>query len=142
MTQIERRQTRIRRIKHKLMSTRAQVEVVATAPEAHHHIGISQKRHEHIPSFVRDREGDPAVQVSTISNLFEIWLTTAKNFMSKLKAHISPRIKALVSQDNHSHPELAPISGTVKSQAPDESRLLLKHDRMYLHNVLRVNYTT
>jgi hypothetical protein len=144
MTQIERRQTRIRRIKHKLISTRAQVqvEVVATAPEAHHHIGTSQKRREHIPSFVHDREGDPAVQVSTISNLIEIWLTTAKNFMSKLKAHILPRIKALVSQDDHSPPEHAPISGTVESQALEESRLLLKHDCMYLHNVLRVNYTT
>ena len=66
MTQIERRQTRICRIKHKLMSTRAPVEVVATAPEAHHHIGTSQKRHEHIPSFVCDHEGDPAVQVMVL----------------------------------------------------------------------------
>jgi hypothetical protein len=64
MTQIERRQTRIRRIKHKLMSTRAQVEVVATTAEVHHHIGASQNHDEHIPSFVRGHEGDPAVQVS------------------------------------------------------------------------------
>jgi hypothetical protein len=102
MTQIEQHQMRICCIKHKLMLTRAPVKVIATAPKAHHHISTSQKHHEHIPSFVRDHKGDPAIQVSTISQLFKIWLMTAKNFMSKLKAHILPRIKALVSQDNQS----------------------------------------
>jgi hypothetical protein len=69
MTQIERRQTRIRRIKRKLMSTGAQVEVVATNAEVHHHIGASQNHHEHIPSFVHGHEGDPAVQVSSSSRV-------------------------------------------------------------------------
>jgi biotin synthase-related radical SAM superfamily protein len=66
MTRIERRQARIRRIKHKLTKKRAQAEDVATAPDAHHHIGSSQNRYEHIPSFLRAREGDPAIQVCVV----------------------------------------------------------------------------
>jgi hypothetical protein len=62
MTQIERRQTRIRRLKHKI-SDRPEPEDVATTPAAHHHIGSSQNRPEHIPTFLRANEGDPAIQV-------------------------------------------------------------------------------
>lgn len=66
MTRIERRQARIRRIKHKLTARSAQNEDVATSPDAHHHIGLSQNRHEHIPSFLHVHEGDPATQVCAI----------------------------------------------------------------------------
>jgi hypothetical protein len=67
MTQIERRQTRIRRIKHKFMAKRAPLEEVAMTADAHYHVGASQSRHEHIPSFVREHEGDPAVKVGIFS---------------------------------------------------------------------------
>jgi hypothetical protein len=70
MTQIERRQARIRRIKHKLTQKRAQAEDVATTPDAHHHIGSSQKRHEHIPTFLRAHEEDPAILVSVVFTHF------------------------------------------------------------------------
>jgi hypothetical protein len=66
MTRIERRQARIRRIKHKLTAKMAQVENVASAPEAHHHIGSSQNRYEHIPSFLHAHEGDPAILVCAV----------------------------------------------------------------------------
>jgi len=66
MTQIERRQTRIRRIKHKLSLKNAQEEDVATVPDAHHHIGKSQNRHEHIGTFLRENKGDPAIKVHII----------------------------------------------------------------------------
>lgn len=66
ITRIERRQARIRRIKHKLTARRAQSEDVATSPDAHHHIGSSQKHHEHIPSFLQVHKGDPAIQVCAI----------------------------------------------------------------------------
>jgi hypothetical protein len=64
MTQIERRQARIRRIKHRFTSHRADVEHVGMAPDAHFHIGSSQNRSEHIPSFLHAHERDPAIQVS------------------------------------------------------------------------------
>ena len=63
MTRIEQHQARIHRIKHKLTARRAQNEDVAASPDAHHHIGLSQSHHEHIPSFLHMHEGDPATQV-------------------------------------------------------------------------------
>jgi hypothetical protein len=72
MTRIERRQARIRRIKHKLLPTRAQTEDVAAVLDVHHHIGKSQNRHEHIGTFLRANEGDPAIKVIIFSFLFEV----------------------------------------------------------------------
>ena len=66
MTQMERRQARIRRIKHRLSSTRAQAEHVAAESEAHYHIGVSQNRHKHIGTFLRFHEGDPAINVGIL----------------------------------------------------------------------------
>jgi hypothetical protein len=43
-----------------------QAKNVATAPDAHHHIGSSQNCHEHILSFLREHEGDPAIRVGFI----------------------------------------------------------------------------
>lgn len=62
MTKIERRQTRIRRIKQKL-SNEIHTEDVATTPDAHHHIGLSENRYEHIGSFLNAHSGDPAIEV-------------------------------------------------------------------------------
>jgi hypothetical protein len=72
MTQMERRQARIRRIKHSLSSTRAQAEPVAAEPEARYHIGVSQNRPEHIGTFLRSHEGDPAIKVGILFTLSEI----------------------------------------------------------------------
>jgi hypothetical protein len=50
-----------------------------------------------------------------------------------------------MSQECSSPLEHAPINEAIilpTSDAPDYSRLFFKHDRMYLHNILRVNYTT
>jgi hypothetical protein len=62
LTRIERRQTRLNRIKRKL-SPQIPVEGVATTPEAHHHIGMSENRYEHIGTFLRSHSGDPAMKV-------------------------------------------------------------------------------
>jgi hypothetical protein len=72
MTRIERRQARIRRLKHKLLSKRVPLEHVAIVPDAHHHIGSSEKCPEHIPSFLRAHEGDPAIKVCLNLYLLEI----------------------------------------------------------------------
>jgi hypothetical protein len=61
LTQIERRQARIRRIKQKCRQNRN--ERVANTPEAHHHIGRSENQFEHIGTFLNAHAGDPAVKV-------------------------------------------------------------------------------
>ena len=63
---IERRQARIRRIRQRLnalQSGAADREVILNNPEAHHHIGISEKIPVHFRSFFRSFAGDPAIKV-------------------------------------------------------------------------------
>lgn len=65
MTQIERRQTRIRRIREKLAHTEyARDEDASTSPGAHHHIGKSQNNPEHFGRFLERNSGDPAIKVA------------------------------------------------------------------------------
>jgi hypothetical protein len=64
LTQIERRQARIRRIRVRLRdSLRIPHEPVAETPQEHHHIGLSQHQYEHIGTFLGQNAGDPAVKV-------------------------------------------------------------------------------
>lgn len=62
MTKIERRQARIRVIKRGRSTARQ--ENIPTAADVHHHIGRSEKTHQNIGAFIRDREEDPALSVS------------------------------------------------------------------------------
>lgn len=64
LTQIERRQTRIRRIKEKIHSqTGVHSEDASTTPDVHYHIGLSENHFEHLGTFLRAHSGDPAVKV-------------------------------------------------------------------------------
>jgi len=50
-----------------------------------------------------------------------------------------------LSQDNHSSSEDPPVAGTTRLPTPQKSdldNLLFKQDRIYLHKILRINYTT
>jgi len=64
MTQIERRQNHIHRIRaqHPKDGKTAQ-EDVPNMPEVHHIIGKSQNHPENIPLFLQKYAGDPAVKV-------------------------------------------------------------------------------
>jgi len=88
MTQIERRQARIRRMKHKLSSTSTRAEDVATHPDVHYHIGSSQNRYEHIGTFLRQTEGDPATKVGISSRPTKVLLIPSLEFFTK--AEVSP----------------------------------------------------
>ena len=70
LTQIERRQTRIQRIKQKL-SSQSGPEDIAMTPDVHHHIGLSEKYFEHVGTFIRMHSGDPAVKVESSSLVSE-----------------------------------------------------------------------
>ena len=64
MAQIERREARIHRIRERHSKEgRFQGEMVASTPEEHHHIGLSQNKFEHIGTFLRKQSGDPAIRV-------------------------------------------------------------------------------
>jgi hypothetical protein len=66
MTQIERRQARIARIRTRTQVAGNQpsgIEEVTTNPAIHHCIGKTENAAEHIGLFVMKHEGDPAVKV-------------------------------------------------------------------------------
>lgn len=68
LTQIERRQARIRRIKQQNSVNEAHTKLspppeIATRPEQHHHIGQSEDTYEEFGAFIRKYRDDPAVIV-------------------------------------------------------------------------------
>ncbi|KAG2092926.1 uncharacterized protein F5147DRAFT_821542 [Suillus discolor] len=79
LTQTECRQTRIRRIKSRLQQTQSgdAADITTSNPSVHHHIGQSEKNHDDIGSYLRAREGDPAI----------------KNYFSRLQDHLLSHIQ-------------------------------------------------
>lgn len=69
LTQIERRQNRIRRIKNRLQEPRPSeaADSMTCDPRVHHHIGLSEKLNDDIGSYLRLHEGDPAMKVILFS---------------------------------------------------------------------------
>jgi hypothetical protein len=64
LTQIERRENRLRRVRAKLVvAGLCPDELVAKTPQEHHHIGVSQNEYDHIGTFLQKNSGDPAIKV-------------------------------------------------------------------------------
>jgi hypothetical protein len=66
LTQIERRQARIRRIRQKLPIASTDIPTAENPADAHHHIGTSDKLPQDIGSFLRTNTGDPAIKVQLL----------------------------------------------------------------------------
>jgi hypothetical protein len=69
LARIERRQARLRLIRQKVAGAfprAARKERVSQDPDAHHHIGVSENHPEHIGSFLRAHDGDPAIKVDCV----------------------------------------------------------------------------
>ncbi|KAF7344219.1 hypothetical protein MVEN_01712600 [Mycena venus] len=88
-----------------------------TAPEEHHHISHSLNFPVSITEFLRENEGDPAIE----------------DFLPKLKDHLLGHLI---------HPELSSEGSGYEFTPGQHFRLLIKNDRFYRHKVLRVYYTT
>jgi hypothetical protein len=153
LARIERRQARIRLIRQKMTKAvpgPTKNEPASNNPEAHHHIGVSEKHPEHIGSFLRAHTGDPAITVG-LAKLSRLGIEDNsmfwQDFLPKLKRHILPRIKTVLEAEMRARD--APISSsgsqTYSPQAGSATELdgiHFKGDRMYQHNILRLNYTT
>lgn len=66
MTRIERRESRLRRIRANLRKAGKimdESEGKFCLLDCHHHIGTSQRTYNHIGTFLRKNAGDPAIQV-------------------------------------------------------------------------------
>jgi hypothetical protein len=111
-------------------------EKVPKTPQGHHHMGVSQNQYEHIGTFLNRTSGDPATKVRTqrnrINQLLLLLISVTEivqNFLPSLRRHLLDRV---IDDTNalHAHAEHNP------------GDVLFKHDRMYAHNILRINYTT
>ncbi|KAH7909551.1 hypothetical protein BJ138DRAFT_1197527 [Hygrophoropsis aurantiaca] len=135
ITRIERRQTRIRRIRERLgnrtggsSETHADEDSAMACPSGVHHvIGSSQNIPCDIPSFVQKYTGDPAIQ----------------EFVPRLKKHLLPRIRAQLQS------EMSELGGppTCDEHAEvlsgDDYRFVFfKNERIYEHKLMRINCTT
>lgn len=65
LTQIERRQARLRRIKQRRQKATPQAahDDSTSDPHLHHHIGQSEKIYDEIGHYLRSHAGDPAMKV-------------------------------------------------------------------------------
>ncbi|KAF7969066.1 hypothetical protein HWV62_28417 [Athelia sp. TMB] len=129
---LERRDYRIRRIRQRLGGKKKQQddERVAMDPKSHHHIGKTENDFIDVGQFTARHKGDPAVKPNVIFQDFHI----------KLRKHLLPRIlselRSEEGADLHKLPDPHNYDARIKAVA------LLKHNRLYEHRTIRVNYTT
>jgi len=132
-------------------------EDVHPTPDVHHVIGRSQNYPENISLFLQKYADDPAIKVNYSTSIGDInVLISHQDFIPKLKDHLLPRIKTLLSQeiaanahDNPSQPlvqspgleDVAILSADGQAQAAHDS-VLFKNDCIYRHHIARFNYTT
>jgi len=140
LARIERREARIRRIRTRLShEQRLHSERVGSTPREHHHIGISQNQYEHIGTFLRKNDGDPAIRVQRPLQMIprSANATVYQNFFPKLKRHLIPRILSKL--------HLPGVTSTDQSDTSNHinpSSVVFQRDRIYPHHVIRINYTT
>ncbi|KAH7904408.1 hypothetical protein BJ138DRAFT_1138545 [Hygrophoropsis aurantiaca] len=132
MTQIERRQTRIRSIHMRLGNQAKGVplgkdECVVNSLEVHHVIGSSQNIPWDIPSFVQKYAGDPAI----------------REFVPQLKKHLLPRIRAILQSEIAESQGPTTYDGHAQVSSEDNWHFVFfKNKQMYEHKLMRINYTT
>lgn len=102
---------------------------MARSPQAHHHIGLTQKYPIHIGSYLVSHPGDPAIKVGRKLRCREPSNAPLQNFVPKLKEHLLRRINA-----SRGPPRVG--------DERDINKIILKDDRIYQHNIARFNYTT
>ncbi|KZP19824.1 hypothetical protein FIBSPDRAFT_665092, partial [Athelia psychrophila] len=124
MTAIERREARVRRIRQHLCKGKKQdTDGVASNPELHHQMGKTENEWTDMGEFLRRNKGDPAI----------------KDFDSKLKKHLLPRILAILKQQGDTGGENLPPPDSCRAE---EVIILGRHNRFFEHHILRVNYTS
>ncbi|KAG6906368.1 hypothetical protein DXG01_014299, partial [Tephrocybe rancida] len=140
IARIERREAHVRRIEARTSPLdRADNETVRQAtPDVHHVIGKTENLPLHVGIFVNDHAGDPAIRVRiTLTNRLVAKLEhVTQDFIPKLKKHLLLRIKVLLTGLLRADGlESTPITELWQS-------VHMKNDRIYMHNILKVNFTT
>ena len=155
MSKIERRERHIRRIRETLGPLQEEHEEAAHDPRTQYNMGKSQNSPVHVPTFLRQNNGDPATKVGRPQlYMVSIDLMPAillQNFFRKLRAHLLPRIQEVLNEvpPLEGHPGLRPtLPGTdpevvnISNTDVDPSEFVfLKNDRIYHHKLTRFHFT-
>ncbi|KAJ3494201.1 hypothetical protein NLJ89_g10856 [Agrocybe chaxingu] len=86
-----------------------------TSPERHHHISVDKRQKVHLPTWLGQYAGDPALV----------------DFILRLKNHLLSRLLNC-AYDGDEHP----------FSAQDRREVIIENNTIYRHKVLRINYTT
>ncbi|OBZ65084.1 hypothetical protein A0H81_14943 [Grifola frondosa] len=132
LTQIERRQARIRAIRNRYnRAADTPKEEIDNSPNEHYHMGKSQNHREVLGPFLLKNSDDPAVM----------------NFLPKLRQHLLPRIQAKLREEDAVN-AISDRNGTGVEDlndaqvSEDQNCVLFKNDCIYRHYILRLNYMT
>src|SRR5271168_1028388 len=70
--------------------------------------------------------------------------TYPQNFLPKLRAHLLPRIQAVLEGEVKTRPELSTAVNMFPPRLDDATHnfVFFKHESLYQHKTIRVNYTT
>jgi hypothetical protein len=156
LSKIERRQRHIRAIRENLRrlpgsETNLDLESVADDLQLQYNIGKTENTPVHVPTFLQNNDGDPAIKASNLvhSYHFHLPMSPMQNFFSKLRGHLLPRILEVLRREAISHPGY-PAFGTVFSDVGDSTPtntdackfVFLRNDRVYHHQLCRFHFTT
>jgi hypothetical protein len=142
LAHIERRQARIRRIRQRLSKSPPKTETVLQDPDSKYCIGIDEKLPQDIGTFLRSHAGDPAIEVRRMILLKPFQLNLCQGFWPKLKLHVLPRIKEMIKAERQDQQEIPSAPPPENLDALELAGVHFKGERMYRHNIMRINYTT
>lgn len=142
----ERRRKRIQLTKYRVLSTGGTAKseefreqrLAARNPDIHHFIGMSTRLYVALGDFAHGGRfsGDIVAHVSVESTLNSSLLKEMQKFVRNLKQYLLPRFISTLLP----HLEGPSLENFIERQ--DWSRLVLKKDRIYTHQIMRIKYTT
>ena len=146
LSQVERRQARIRRIRQRLNERiRAEESFIREkrpelAAEGAYHIGKTQNHPVDLRVLGKESCYDPAGKVILYPYMVRSfsWAPGTQDFTRNLKKHLLPRI----SERLQISPETSAIAGCEDPSQAAQNYILIKDDRIYNHKLARFYYTT
>ncbi|KAH7917181.1 hypothetical protein BV22DRAFT_1052620, partial [Leucogyrophana mollusca] len=93
---------------------------------------------------IRDKHRDQQLPPTSEEEVARTPEAHFHDFLPKLRRHLLPRIKDILAKENglSSARDSVPVPGATHTSADPEGSVYIKAERMYRHNMLRLNYTT
>ena len=145
MTQIERRTRQIQNIRKSLKEFKGLEDDITSDPQARYNIGQTQNNPVHMPTWTQKYSSDPALDVYVCNSRgYEVSdRSFSQGFVAKLRALMLPRIRLLhESEPRSKHPKRNTYPAHTADEAGDPKHVIFKDDRIYVHKLMSVNYTT